>query len=240
MKSEVFGKDIKKEGVTALVPFVIILLVCVFLFALDKVGVGGNEKGFYDDVLTIQEVGDSSNSFYTGLNERNINENMESELDIFRYLLRYSTLEHDTAFEVANAIIDSCEKYRIDPYLVLAIIKVESDFNPKAVSPRGAIGLMQLMPSTARYVAKKLGINYTGRKSIFDPTLNVELGVAYISLLKQRYGDIEHALGAYNYGPNSYSRIRGEIKDFRPSYVRRVIGFKTFLESKKDVITSES
>jgi soluble lytic murein transglycosylase len=89
-------------------------------------------------------------------------------------------------------------KYGIDPFLVMAVIKAESNFDPNAISRVGAIGLMQLMPQTANYISKKLGyIDY----QISDPAMNIEMGCWYIANLMETYkGDIESVLAAYNGG----------------------------------------
>lgn len=84
-------------------------------------------------------------------------------------------------------------KYRVDPSLVRAVIQAESNFDAAAVSPKGAIGLMQLMPSTAIAM---------GSDDPFDPEDNIEAGVRYLSALLDKFGgDLGLALAAYNAGP---------------------------------------
>ncbi|MEW6771224.1 MAG: lytic transglycosylase domain-containing protein [Bacillota bacterium] len=87
----------------------------------------------------------------------------------------------------------------LDPLLVTAIIKVESNFNPGAVSPRGAVGLMQLMPETARWVAAKRGEPFN-TALLFDPEANIRFGTWYLTHLRQEFGDTLLALAAYNGG----------------------------------------
>jgi soluble lytic murein transglycosylase-like protein len=103
-----------------------------------------------------------------------------------------------TLNEVINAISD---RHHIDPDLVNSVIHAESGFNPRAVSPKGARGLMQLMPQTA----SRLGVS-----NPFDPRANVEGGTRYLSELLQRYNfDVIKALAAYNAGPHRVEQYRG-------------------------------
>lgn len=100
--------------------------------------------------------------------------------------------------EVINAISD---RHHLDPDLISSVIHAESGFNPRAVSPKGARGLMQLMPQTA----SKLGV-----ANSFDPGANVEGGTRYLSELLQRYNfDLVKALAAYNAGPGRVEQYRG-------------------------------
>ena len=91
------------------------------------------------------------------------------------------------------------EKYDLDIALVYSIIRVESDFNEKAVSPSGAKGLMQIMPSTAKWIAKELGETYD-ENMLFDPNKNISFGCFYLQYLKQRFSDINAVICAYNAG----------------------------------------
>jgi soluble lytic murein transglycosylase-like protein len=106
-------------------------------------------------------------------------------------------------------------KYDVDPRLVKSIIHVESDFNPHAVSRCGAIGLMQLMPSTAR----NLGVT-----NPYSMKQNIEGGTKYISILLKEHKDIRLAVAAYNAGGGSVKRYGG-IPPYRETilFVKRVM-----------------
>jgi len=102
--------------------------------------------------------------------------------------------------EFDHLIAETSERYGMDPSLVKAVIKVESNFDSGAVSSAGAKGLMQLMDATG----EQLGV-----EDPFDPRQNVEGGVAYLRQLLDRYSDLSLALAAYNAGPEAVDRFRG-------------------------------
>jgi soluble lytic murein transglycosylase-like protein len=108
-------------------------------------------------------------------------------------------------------------KYQLPEELILAVMAVESAFDPRAVSEKGAMGLMQLMPATARdmFVTDP-----------FDPAQNIEGGARYLRLLANQYGgDALRTLAAYNAGPEAVRRSRGDVPDIPETraYVRKVV-----------------
>jgi len=116
-----------------------------------------------------------------------------------------------------NQVVNSASgKYRLDPDLVNSVIKAESGFNVRAVSPKGAQGLMQLMPGTA----SQLGV-----PNAFDPQANVEGGTRYLRELLERYNfDLIKALAAYNAGPRRVERFGGVPPyDDTRAYVARIV-----------------
>lgn len=94
--------------------------------------------------------------------------------------------------------------YKLDPYLVTSIIREESYFNKNARSIAGAAGLMQIMPSTARYITNKNGIPYTGVSSLYNPKTNINIGSAYLHYVKTTlHNDDLLVVASYNGGPNA-------------------------------------
>ncbi|MBX5482498.1 MAG: lytic transglycosylase domain-containing protein [Myxococcaceae bacterium] len=113
---------------------------------------------------------------------------------------------------IAVAIIREAHAHDIDPLLVVAVIRIESAFDNYAVSPVGAMGLMQLMPDTGRWLMQRRGEKLGRRTNLFDSELNIEMGTAYLAELIEQFGTLERALVAYNAGPGAAQKI---LKDKR-------------------------
>jgi len=123
-----------------------------------------------------------------------------------RLAMRHTALPERELLELVDTIIRESRRNNLDPALVVAVIEVESGGYPLAVSHVGAMGLMQLLPSTGQEIAERLDIEWLGADTLFDPIINVRLGTAYLSHLTKRYGDVDTALAAYNWGPGRIDR----------------------------------
>jgi soluble lytic murein transglycosylase-like protein len=110
---------------------------------------------------------------------------------------------------------EAARRYGLDPALVDAVVRAESGYDPSATSPAGAMGLMQLMPATARAL---------GVADPYDPVQNVHGGVRYLRGLVDRFGDVTLALAAYNAGPGAVAR-HGGVPPYPETraYVERVL-----------------
>jgi len=120
-----------------------------------------------------------------------------------------------SAADIDAAIEASAARHNVDPNLVRAVVKVESNFNPNAVSRKGAMGLMQLMPATAHELKVK---------NPFDPEQNVDAGVRHLKQLLESYGgDLKLTLAAYNAGAGAVTRSAG-VPHYAETqnYVRRI------------------
>ena len=123
-------------------------------------------------------------------------------------------LPPERAYE--HLIQEAARTYDLDAALIRAVMRVESSFNPLVVSPAGASGLMQLMPS----VAQRMGV-----RDPFDPRENIMAGARYLrELLDRHNGSIELTLASYNAGPTTVARYRNRIPPFKETrtYVRKI------------------
>jgi len=123
-----------------------------------------------------------------------------------RLSTRHTALPARERMRLARTIVREARAQDLEPDLVLAVIEVESAGYHLAVSHVGAMGLMQLLPSTAEELAGKLGLDWHGADTLFDPIINIKLGTAYLRELADRYGNVTIALAAYNWGPGRIDR----------------------------------
>lgn len=134
----------------------------------------------------------------------------------FAYALRYS-ISHD----LASSIHDAARNEGIDPELAFRLVRVESNFNPRARSYAGAMGLTQLMPGTARSIDRRMA----DRSRLLNPDENLRVGFRYLRTLLDRYdGDVRLALLAYNRGENSVDRDLRRGRDPENGYSGKVLG----------------
>ncbi len=113
--------------------------------------------------------------------------------------------------KIARIIVTESRKADIDPLFVAAVVRAESMFRHKATSHRGAKGLMQIMPETGQYLAKRSKIELKQINDLHDPETNIKLGVWYLKHLEQRFeGSREKLLVAYNWGPTNLRRATSQ------------------------------
>ena len=161
--------------------------------------------------------------------------------DLRQYRLRFP-LHHE------NVLRWEARKNAIDPAWVAALTRAESAFMPRARSPANALGLMQLLPSTAAMTAKRLGLAYTGAASLYNPETNMTLGIAHLRHELDQHGGIAYqAIAAYNAGPTPVRRWNRDRAGFDPDfwietvtyretreYVARVLAFSVIYDWRLD------
>jgi soluble lytic murein transglycosylase-like protein len=140
-----------------------------------------------------------------------------------RLSMRHTALPERERVALVRTILREARANDLDPDLVVAVIEVESAGYHLAVSHVGAMGLMQLLPATGKEIALRMGIEWSGPDTLFDPTTNIRLGTAYLSQLMNRYGSVKIALAAYNWGPGRIDRRlrRGRVIPSR--YIEQVM-----------------
>lgn len=134
----------------------------------------------------------------------------EAIADYIRNVVHSSRTGLGAAEEVrlAHVIVGESKAHNVDPLLMLALIKTESEFNNWSRSSKGALGLMQILPSTGQEIAGRLSLQWRGEATLFDPYMNVKLGVYYFKFLRNRYNhDDKLSLAAYNAGPGRVSAM---------------------------------
>lgn len=122
-------------------------------------------------------------------------------------------------------LIAFAEEHALDPALVAAVVRCESRFKARAVSPRGAAGLMQIMPETGMWIAQQLEIPDFEAGRLTEPALNLRLGTWYLRHLLDRFGNEHDALTAYNAGPGNaelWADGSGSVFPETRAYVERV------------------
>ncbi|PIE01829.1 MAG: hypothetical protein CSA81_09980 [Acidobacteria bacterium] len=164
--------------------------------------VQAEEKTGYEDLGTFQEI---YIEFAEVISKHLPNAEMEELIDLARY------------------IVDKSHQQGLNPYLVLAVIRVESTFDPCAVSKAGAKGLMQVIPS--RVLGRdRVNNEYAfAHHKFYDPYENIDIGIGYLGELVNRFGSVESAVTAYNMGPTRLSRrLRQSKRPVSSRYTRKV------------------
>lgn len=150
-----------------------------------------------------------------------------------RVLVRHprTSLRYKEALEVATVVTEAAIHHQADPLRTAALIIVESGGKPRSVSSADARGLMQILPSTGRFIAGARGKTWRGDSSLFDPAVNVDYGTWYFGHLQRQFGgNISAALAAYNWGPGTVQdKIRAGEKPPRV-YASKVEAENKWLE----------
>ena len=113
----------------------------------------------------------------------------------------------ELAERITRAVEDSSREFNVSPWLVVALIRVESAGNPNAISYKGARGLTQVMPNTGIQIARELGVKWEGPEMLFNVETSVRFGTYYLGTLLERFeGNTHAAVAAYFWGPQNIAR----------------------------------
>lgn len=155
--------------------------------------------------------------------QKYIHMDIASDLDKVEKIAKETPLD----IETAAIVVSYAEKLDLKPSLILAVIKLESNFNKYEVGEDNDRGYMQIIPSTEKWLAKKygykLGLKYNPKR-IFEPEYNIGLGAIYLSILKESYGEnYNRILSEYNRGPYNLREYYNKHKTYVTSYSRGVL-----------------
>lgn len=117
---------------------------------------------------------------------------------------RLPAAHKNESYQLARLLLQLAERHTLSPGLLLSVIETESSYRYGIVSKKGAIGLMQMLPATAKEVAHRYNIkDYHGEQDLYNPRVNLRVGAAYLAYLRGRFGNSVHYLAAYNMGPTA-------------------------------------
>lgn len=140
------------------------------------------------------------------------------------------------AKKIAKTIILESKRHGFDPVFIMAVIENESSFQPLIRGTSGEIGLMQILPDTAQWIAKKNNLPWKGEKSLKDPISNIKIGAAYLALLRNQFDSHSQLyLSAYNMGPGNVNKALEKSvwpKEYAGRVMQRYIRFYTELRDR--------
>ena len=146
---------------------------------------------------------------------------------------------HYFPIKYKTEVLEYAGDFNLEPSLVFAVIKTESSFNPNAKSKSGAIGLMQLMPKTAKWVAEKLSMANFKTDLLYNPQINIRLGCYYLRYLLDKFEVLETALACYNAGEGTMANhinLNNEVIDYpfveTAKYTQKIKNFAKIYKNK--------
>ncbi len=149
---------------------------------------------------------------------------LEERLQIFKAIQDFQIgFSDEEVGQLSDVVFTESRRYHYDPMFVLAIIITESSFRKGQVSPKGARGLMQMIPYVGEDVAMRAGVDWEGMQTLFEPQSNIKLGTLHLFEQILEFGDVQQAIVAYNMGE---TRLRGLIRQNLPmpkQYLKRVM-----------------
>lgn len=172
------------------------VLLCIMLISVQQTSAGRREEVKREEAVNL---------IIEHLRERNVN------------------VEDEGLQGIAEMVYDESMQHNVDYRLVLAIMKIESNFKHDAVSHKGARGLLQVKPSCAKYIAPDVGVKWKGAKTLDEPDKNIKIGVRLFSSLIEDFQNVNMALHAYHVGPTRLKKILAEKKKPQKRYLNLVL-----------------
>jgi len=144
--------------------------------------------------------------------------------EIIQYLKDKKVSASDEKLKkIATSVYDEAKEHEIDYRLVLAVMKVESNFKSDAISKKGARGLLQIKPSLAKHVSKETGVLIKSPKCLEEPEKNIRIGVSHLSWLMEKFENLNTALHAYNVGWGKVKNTASEDDAPDTRFTRKVL-----------------
>jgi len=184
-----------------------------------------------------QPVGKNGQLVIESSGQSAVAQTVEAVIPIDKQAIRSVALMNSspTFHAVHGKMVDASVAYGVDSNLIKAVVVTESGFNLQAVSPKGAIGLMQVMPATARQYGVMAEPGSTVARKLTNPELNIHTGTKYLSYLLRLYGgQVDLALAAYNAGEGAVLKAGNQIPDYKETqdYVRKVLAVYKVLQTR--------
>lgn len=177
-------------------------------------------------------------------NELGLTARSQEETRILVYNLIRNEMPKATSRQVAaltRTVLLSSLYAKLDPIMLLALIKTESGFNPKAVGGVGEIGLMQIRPETAKWIAKSNGLHWRGKEALKDPHYNIRIGVEYLKHLRNNFGqDGKGYISAYNMGTRKVRQLyKKKVQPY--VYSTKIVNtYITYHQATVNIVNSSS
>lgn len=156
--------------------------------------------------------------------QRDYIKHQKIERKIFEFLVDEGVdIPPERLLSISKMIYRTSKSHNLDYRLMLAIMKVESNYRHDAVSPKGARGLLQVKPSLAKYIAKDAGVNWGGKNTLDEPEKNIKIGVYFFSMLMRDFESLNLALHAYNMGPTKFKKVLSENTRYNKKFSNLVL-----------------
>lgn len=162
----------------------------------------------------------------------------EGDRKFASYLEKYiATANSDIdSTELSETLMKLSREHSYDPVFLLAVMKTESQFNPNAIGTHGEIGLMQIKPNTAAWIASKSKLNWKGAEALKDPSYNAEVGALYFKYLKKTLNSKSaHYINAYNLGLNNLQRLPASGRISHPYYEKVFVNYLSIYQELKKI-----
>ena len=156
---------------------------------------------------------------------------LEDRLQIFKAIDDFQIgFNNEEIGELTDVIYSESQKYQYDPMFILAIIMTESSFKRSQVSPKGARGLMQVIPYVGKDVAPRAGVEWEGNETLHEPIANIKLGSLHLFEQILKFKDVKKALVAYNMGESRLRQLMRENKPIPSAYLDQVMRYYKMLK----------